>query len=56
MNFNYYKEQLDKLEINDYNTIKIYDGNGNSTKFLTLNLESIKELKKYLDKLEKIKK
>jgi len=40
---NYYKSQLDKLECNtEYApTVKVYGGQGNSTKFLSVNLESI---------------
>lgn len=52
---NYYKNQLDKIKDTEYfKTIIITDGEGNKTKNVSLNTESIPILIKYLDlELEK---
>ena len=48
----YYKKQLERLEDTEYGyKIKVSDGNGNSTKTMDINNESIKILKAWLDTL-----
>jgi len=45
----YYKSQLSNLKPSEYAyTIKITDGNGNTTKHLSLNAESIQDLQEFL--------
>jgi len=45
----YYKSQLSNLKPSEYEyTIKITDGNGNTTKSLALNPESIRDLQEFL--------
>jgi len=45
----YYKSQLSNLKPSEYEyTIKITDGNGNTTKHLSLNAESIQDLQDFL--------
>lgn len=50
--FNYYKDQLDRLKPDNkqHQSIKLFDGQGNSTNQMDLNLESIDVLLKYLQK------
>ena len=51
--FNYYKSQLNELKNRDEPiTIKLTDYDGNSTKYLTLNSESIIELELLLNELK----
>lgn len=51
----YYKEQLAKLDLNAPTiSIKLHDFNGASTNQFNLNLDSIRELRLFLDKLESI--
>jgi hypothetical protein len=51
---NYYKDQLKKLNIDsEYPlSIKIFDGQGNTTNQLDLNKESIQALKMFISQLE----
>lgn len=49
---NYYEKELSRLELNETMTIIVSDNEGNKTKYLTLNLESIAALKKFLTTLE----
>lgn len=51
--YNYYKEQLDRINITDaYNpTVKI-NSSLNESNFFDINLESIPELRKFLDRIE----
>ena len=47
--FNYYESQLKNLENGEYfKSIKVFDGNGNSTKQLDLNKESIPVIIEFL--------
>lgn len=52
--FNYYKEQLDKIKLDaTYNgNIIVSDNCGEKTKTLDINLESIPEIRKFLDRME----
>jgi len=51
--FNYYKSEINKLKNRDEPiTIKLTDYDGNSTKYLTLNSESIIELELLLNELK----
>lgn len=55
--FNYYKIQLDRVNVKSQYvpTLKIWydvDGSGGETKNLSINLESIPELRKFLDRIE----
>ena len=50
--YNYYRDELSKLkETEYYPTIQIRDGNGNNTKWLALNEESIPIIMDYLSEL-----
>lgn len=52
LNENYYSRQLNKLEAGEYPiTIQAIDGNGNKTNHLSLTMESIPEIIKYLQEL-----
>ncbi len=53
--FNYYDSELKKLDTaSQYPlSVKFFDGNGNQTKQLDLNSESIKEIDKLFKKLLK---
>jgi hypothetical protein len=47
----YHREQLIKLKKSEYfKSIKVFDGEGNSTKQLALNVESIPVIIKFLEK------
>ena len=51
--FDYLKEQFEKLKTTKYGfSIKIFDGEGNSTNHLELTPNRIDELKKIFDKSE----
>ncbi len=52
MKYNYYKEQLDKVNINSVISLQIINSKEQKTKWFDINLESIKELRKYLDEKE----
>jgi hypothetical protein len=54
---NYYKKELEQLKDSEYaKTVKLFDNQGNSTKHLSLNAESIPVLIKWLEKeLTKVK-
>lgn len=49
---NYYTNELNKIKSCKHITFKFY-GVGSETRNLNLNLESIKELKKFINKIEK---
>ena len=49
---NYYTNELNKIKSHQHITFKIY-GLASETRNLNLNLESIKELKKFINKIEK---
>lgn len=45
----YYKNQLKRLETSEfYKSIKLFDGQGNETNNMDLNLESLNDIIKYL--------
>jgi hypothetical protein len=49
---NYYKNELQRLELGEYPaSVVIYDGQGNKTKQLDLNRESITELLVFFEKV-----
>ena len=52
--FNYYKEQLDRIKLDSTYSpqVQVFDGCGEKTKTLSINLESIPELRKFLDRME----
>jgi hypothetical protein len=57
MEFNdYYINQLKKLKNLDQVTIKLTDYDGNSTNYLTLNVESVEALYKLINELKDAKK
>jgi hypothetical protein len=50
----YYKGQLDKLEQTEYPmSLVVYDGNGNKTKQISLNRESMQALIMFFKQLNK---
>lgn len=53
-NFNYYEAQLDRIKLDKtYNpNIIVSDNCGEKTKTLDINLESIPEIRKFLDRIE----
>jgi hypothetical protein len=52
--FNYYESELSKLVQSEYPmSVKFFDGNGNQTKQLDLNAESIREIQKLFKKLSR---
>ena len=53
--FNYYASELDKLSLDsEYPmTVKIFDGEGNQTKTISLNADSIREIQKLFKKVLK---
>lgn len=53
--FNYYKDQIKKIQSLEHVTIKVTDFNGNSTKYLGLNKDSLNELILLVDRIEKQK-
>lgn len=53
--FNYYKEQLDKIKLSQegyFSTLIVSDDQGTKTKNLSINFESIPEIRKFLDRME----
>lgn len=48
----YYKRQMDKLDIGEIVTIKLVDSSGLNTNFMSLNKESIHELRLFLNAIE----
>lgn len=52
-NFNYYKLELDRIQLTIYGpSIQVYDGEGKKTKNMDLTLDSIPEIRKFLDRIE----
>lgn len=52
--FNYYETQLNKLDIkSEYALQIVISDDTNKTKYFSINLESIPELRKFLDKVER---
>jgi hypothetical protein len=54
MDFNYYKNEIDKLKNFTGISIQLVDYDGNKTRFFDLNIESITELNEFFNMLSKI--
>lgn len=53
--FNYYESQLEKLKESEYPmSIKLYDGKGNQTNQIDINIKSIPVLLKFLQNKAKV--
>lgn len=49
--FNYYQDQLNRLkDVEYFKSVKVFDGNGEHTKQMDLNIESIPTLIEFLTK------
>lgn len=52
--FNYYESELNRIQVDKTYSpqVQVFDGCGEKTKTLSINLESIPELRKFLDRVE----